>query len=368
MERVRVVGQHDKRITDVVFRPGTHEALSASEDGTIRRWNVDTPAEIGRYQLHSGPVRALALSPADGTVVSAGEDGAIVQWEMETSRRIRGFSGHTARVNSIAFSDDGRWIVSGANDGTVRIWDVASGAQRRQFSLAARQVPSVAFSGDSRRVAACCGKEAIVWDAVSGQELQRLQGHTSSISRVQLSWSGKYAATGSDDRTVRMWEVGNGREVFRLNPFPSLIADVHYLLGVHLMAASSDGTIRGENVPAHLVDSKDPAAAAAVGTAAAQTKRASPPPTPAAARLAGTVRFRIVGYPTQGDPQTLAREAVSGIAWADPASVTIDRDKNEVVIGLRVMSLNTAAAKASLEQRGFRIGGVTVQPLSPPGV
>jgi DNA-directed RNA polymerase subunit RPC12/RpoP len=101
---------------------------------------------------------------------------------------------------------------------------------------------------------------------------------------------------------------------------------------------------------------------------AARGAQASPAPTQAAPRLAGVVRFRILGYPAQGDPQTLAREAVSGIAWADPASVTIDRDKNEVVIGRRGMSLNTAVAKASLEQRGFRIGGVSVQRLPPPGV
>jgi hypothetical protein len=97
----------------------------------------------------------------------------------------------------------------------------------------------------------------------------------------------------------------------------------------------------------------------------ADRKERSPAPSQFAARLIGTVRFRILGYPAQGDPQTLAREAVSGIAWADPASVTIDRDKNEVVIGVRVMSLNTASAKASLEQRGFRIGGASLSGLPP---
>jgi len=78
--------------------------------------------------------------------------------------------------------------------------------------------------------------------------------------------------------------------------------------------------------------------------------------------LAGVVNLQILDYPAQGDPQTLAKEALLGVSWADQGSVAIDRERNEVVIGVRVMAVNTGPAKQALERRGFRIGGVSLQP------
>ena len=56
-------------------------------------------------------------------------------------------------------------------------------------------------------------------------------------------------------------------------------------------------------------------------------------------------------------------EEVLQIVRVNSRAITIDTERNEVVIGVRVMMVNTGTAKQALEQAGFKIGGAMLSPL-----
>jgi WD40 repeat protein len=102
-------------------------------------------------------------------------------------------------------------------------------------------VSSVTMSPDGARLATgSWDRTAKVWDAVTGRELLTLKGHTGRLFRVAFSPDGRRLATGSEDRTVRIWDAVTGRELVTLKGHTDTVLGVAFSSdGKRLATASS---------------------------------------------------------------------------------------------------------------------------------
>jgi WD40 repeat protein/tRNA A-37 threonylcarbamoyl transferase component Bud32 len=96
-------------------------------------------------------------------------------------------------------------------------------------------VLSVAFSPDGKRIASGSEDETVkVWDVQTGQELLALKGHRGGVTSVAFSPDGKCLASAGWDNTVKVWDAQSGREVLAHQ------GDRHFVW-VNSVAFSPDG-------------------------------------------------------------------------------------------------------------------------------
>jgi len=105
---------------------------------------------------------------------------------------------------------------------------------------------SVAISPDGRyALSGSRDKTLKLWNVSSGAEIRTFQGHTASVRSVAFSHDGSYALSGSDDNTLKLWEVSNGVEIRTFQGHTAYVRSVAFSHDDrYALSGSDDGTLK----------------------------------------------------------------------------------------------------------------------------
>ncbi|KAK3286063.1 receptor of activated protein kinase C 1-like protein [Cymbomonas tetramitiformis] len=164
--------------------------LSSSRDKSVISWTFTR--QEGTYGVprraltgHSHFVQDVVISSDGQFALSASWDGALRLWDLNTGTTTRRFVGHSKDVLSVAFSIDNRQIVCGSRDKTIKLWNTLGECE---YTIAdpdghSEWVSCVRFSPVTSNPIIVSGgwdKLVKVWNLTNCKLRTNLIGHTGS--------------------------------------------------------------------------------------------------------------------------------------------------------------------------------------------
>jgi WD40 repeat protein len=221
----------------LVFSQDGTQVATGAEDGVARIWNTSTGMMTAQCRGHFRKVLSVAFRPDGRRIVTASADGTVRQWDCATGREIQSpYDRHTGEATTAVYSPDGQWIASGGTDRTIRLWEAATG-----HDIAVRQghtgsVSDLLFTADGRRLVSVSRQGALgyahdstvrLWEVGPQAGASVLRGHTNDIYPVVYSPDGQWIASGSWDKTVRLWDAATGESCAVL-PHPNVVRALEF--------------------------------------------------------------------------------------------------------------------------------------------
>lgn len=235
---------HKQPVTLIAFSPNSKYILTASQDKTVRVWDVLTGKEIA-HMTHGLDIVAMAFSPDSKYVVSGGCDqaaekpfsctqGSARVWEAATGREIARVK-QAGRVRYVTFSPDGKLVVSGGcdslvyssepcADGSAHLWQAGTGQEIARLKHG-YFVSTVVFSPFGKYIASggcdeaegfCRHASVRIWNVATGKETAQMKLER-NVTSIAFNSYPDLVAAGSEDDTLRVWQVSTRKEIFHVN-------------------------------------------------------------------------------------------------------------------------------------------------------
>jgi WD40 repeat protein len=219
------LGGHAKPVTCAVFSPDDTHVFTASDDGTVRQWDLATMRVVQVIEVDSQGVTRIAVSGDGQKLFAASRSGDASVWLLANPKEpLHQLRGHKGEILDLCLSSDEEWIVTGSADNTARIWDAATGTEVVKLSGHVSEVTAVAILADPvglRVLTGSSDKTAKLW-AISGlggaadgsesgsagpqaKELLSLKGHTRGLTSVAFGPDGQAALTAARDGLTILW-------------------------------------------------------------------------------------------------------------------------------------------------------------------
>jgi WD40 repeat protein/transcriptional regulator with XRE-family HTH domain len=210
----------------VAFSPGGRLLATGADDGSVRLFDVTSPARprqltVVRGAGNTDPIYTVVFAPDGETIAAASVNTDSVQlWRLTSGDGLvpagPDLGGMASYPIGLAFTPDSRTLAIGNSDKDVYLWDVASPAHPRPLGAPltgpSGQTWTVAVSPDGRTLAVGANDGTVwLWNLADPAQpaltatLSGLPGHVFSV--VFSPDGSQLAAASYDDDTVRLWDT-----------------------------------------------------------------------------------------------------------------------------------------------------------------
>ncbi|KAK7503863.1 hypothetical protein BaRGS_00004986, partial [Batillaria attramentaria] len=205
----------DQSITSIaVNNTGDWIALGCAGLGQLLVWEWQSESYVLKQQGHYNKMACVTYSQDGQHLATGGDDGKVKVWNTSSGFCFVTFNEHAGGVTGVTFTQTGQVVISSSLDGTVRAFDLNRYRNFKTFT-SPRPVQFSCLAVDSSGEIICAGGqdvfEIFVWSMQTGRLLEVLADHEGPVSCLSFSKDGTLLASGSWDKTVKLWDVFESR-------------------------------------------------------------------------------------------------------------------------------------------------------------
>lgn len=238
-------------IASIAF--SSNNARLAAADGglrTARVWDLATGQLIATVQPHpTAPLSAIAIHPNASHLIAADATGGTTLFKLDLPAPQSLAVDQSTAPGVAALSPDGKWLATaGMADGkpAIVIRDVATGQAAKSLTGHEGPITALAWSGDgSKLVSGSADKTARVWNIAENKEIARFGGHGQTVTAVAFNGGANQVASGAADNSVKTWSIADGAEVKNFAGHAgSIVAVAFWSNDSQIISASADQKIK----------------------------------------------------------------------------------------------------------------------------
>ena len=250
----------ESSVRSVAFGPNGSILAIGDDDSVIQLWDVGTGEHLKNIVGREGYADTLAFGP-NGSMLASIEiivfdaeqrrinngktqDEAARLWDVNTGRDINGLTSSATFIN-VAFSADGNLIsITADPNGDISSWSMYPKFGHLKNFIGHKDYVDIAvLSPDGKTLASGSRDRTIrLWDTVTGEHLKTLTGHNSGILSIAFNPDGRVLASGSDGE-MRLWNAGTGQHMQTFADYTSDVSNVSFSVDGRILAGGSDGEI-----------------------------------------------------------------------------------------------------------------------------
>jgi WD40 repeat protein len=209
----------DDNVRCPVFSPNG-KTIAAAVGGKVKFWEVATGKEGEPLaKEHKSSVNAVVYVNGGKSIVSGDARGVVVLWDISDPAAPKKSGDYkqpgSLPITSISAPAGGNAVAVSTGGGVIAVLDTATLKElsviRTGTGAKPVAVKGAAVSPDGRLIASTTADqtdlETKLWDAASRQQVVSFLAHQNVVNCVAFSPDGGTLATGSDDRSVKLWSV-----------------------------------------------------------------------------------------------------------------------------------------------------------------
>ena len=252
---------HDKEVFSCVWNPVVDKLATGSGDSTIRIWDmVDFSKEpiVLKHAACSSNEKKLDITALDwspnGELLASGCLNGSTKIFKSTGELLHTFKIHGAPVFALKFNSKGQYLVTGGMQPSVVVIDILAGQQYQdyKFTVGNEMEATMDIHWQNEKTFAACNNNTVIYVCRLGidKPIKYLRGHEREVNVLRWDHTGTYLASGSEDRTARIWSLksetcifslqGHSGSVEVLRWMPAKPKDQKFILAT----ASHDSTVR----------------------------------------------------------------------------------------------------------------------------
>uniref|UniRef100_A0A3B3XEB7 WD repeat, SAM and U-box domain-containing protein 1 n=1 Tax=Poecilia mexicana TaxID=48701 RepID=A0A3B3XEB7_9TELE len=222
--------------------------LSCSTDGSIIVWSSETGELLSAVE-HPGrsPLRVCALAPDSCLLLAGACDGTVALWDFP-SKTLRRYTSCEASIVACSFSPCSQVFVTGCTHGDLKLWDDHISLLLAQKDAHDLGVTCCSFAPHFKIEDSCvelrlasCGQDSLLKIWIVSQPwtmmlLHILTGQTAPVLSCAFSADGELVVSGSVDKSVTVYDAVSNVVTNTLH-FPVVSPSYRYVTAVALSPA-----------------------------------------------------------------------------------------------------------------------------------